>query len=112
MRPRSIIVAGVIVASFVSTAHAAPSPTDRTILGTVPAALRFEIPRELPRPLPTNRWWSSGILEPWPSPLYAWPLVATMRPDGVTLDAPGRRVQDKTVFADARSPIRVFVPGS
>jgi hypothetical protein len=78
---------------------AAPTPTDRTTLGTLPADLAsaLTIPGDLPRPLPTNAWWSSGILESFPAPFFPWPLQAVFSPDGLSINAPGRVVAGSTI---------------
>lgn len=91
-----------------SSAPATPLPGDKTVFGAVPAGTALSIPAGVIRPVRTNAWWSSGQFEQFPAPVYAWPLTATFGADGALLDAPGRRVQDKTVFSDARAPIRIF----
>lgn len=91
-----------------SRTPAVPSPADSTRLGVMPAGTGLPaIPSDVPKPLRTNEWWSSGMLAPWPAPVYAWPLVGTFTAEGVSLTTPGRRVHEKTVFADPKDPIRI-----
>ena len=69
-----------------------PTVRDSTVIGSLPAGLRLapQISSDLPRPLPSNAWWSGGVLDAFPAPLFAWPLVTTFAENGVSIDAPGQ----------------------
>jgi endoglucanase Acf2 len=86
-----------------------PTSPDSTKLGTLPFGVGAgNIPKGTPRPLKTNKWWSGGMLETWPSPAFPLPFKAIFNDTGLVLSVPRRRVQDKTIFADDKEPIRVF----
>lgn len=86
-----------------------PSVTDKTVLGAT-AGLAPENqsrPAGMVGPVPTNRWWSSGILEQWPAPLFAWPQVTRLTPEGAWLSVPTRKVVAQTVASVLTEEIRV-----
>jgi endoglucanase Acf2 len=93
-----------------------PSPAlgDRsTMASELPWGLsRPKIPAGTIRPFPTNAWWSSGALEDWPAPLYAWPLVTRFQPDGIIIDAPSATVGGNAVMNTAADPLRIFDPAA
>lgn len=80
-----------------------PRLDDRTTLGSPPPEVAKRIvPDDLPRPVPTNRWWSGGILERWPAPLFAWPWVTRFTNGRVVLATPTRTVAGRSIVATAR----------
>ncbi len=99
-----------------SSRSSAPSPSsasaDRTRIGKLPATLpsTLNVPVNLRKPVPTNTWWSAGLLEPWPSPLFAWPLMGKLSDDGLMVSAPGTEVIPTAVMHRLRDPLTVTVP--
>lgn len=92
----------------------APVPHDRTTLAAIPDAARAPLwsGDASALPLPTNAWWSGGILEDWPAPLFAWPLVTSLQADGLAVTAPGRVTSPKAVVQKPGAPLRVIPPVS
>jgi endo-1,3(4)-beta-glucanase len=92
-----------------------PPSTDLTTLGELPEDLFPQgrpVPPGLAGPLPTNYWWSSGLTAAFPSPLYAWPLMAHLTADGLQVSAPGRTVSARAVLAVPKDPLRLFPLGT
>lgn len=88
---------------------AVPAIRDATTLAPLPAGIAagLAVRGDLPLPLPTNAWWSGGILEDWPAPLFPLPLTAAIAPDGVTLHAAGRQAVPKAVVHTKLAPLRI-----
>lgn len=86
-----------------------PTVADKTTLSVLPAGMGIQnVPAGTARPVRTNAWWSSGMLETWPAPVFALPIKGIFSPTGLTLSVPGRKVVDKAVVGDDRDPLRVF----
>lgn len=92
-----------------------PTITDKTTLGQLPTALASPVTtvpaNTIPKPLPTNNWWSSGLLENWPSPLFAWPLAVTLTNEGININAPQTQSIPRASIAVATDTLRLFAPG-
>lgn len=86
-----------------------PEIRDETRLATLPSGMGIvSRPSALPWPVKTNSWWSSGILEKFPAPLYPLPFKGIFSMDGLILSVPHPHAQDKTVFAGEGDPLRIF----
>ncbi|NOS67197.1 MAG: hypothetical protein HOO67_02425, partial [Candidatus Peribacteraceae bacterium] len=92
-----------------SRVPAIPAVADKTRLAVLPAGMGVQtIPDGTARPVRTNSWWSSGMLEQWPAPVFALPMKGIFNTTGLTLWVPGRKVINKAVIGDDRDPLRIF----
>ncbi len=85
-----------------------PEVRDQTRLTALPPTAGIGKAGNIPWPVKTNSWWSSGILEKFPAPLYPLPLKGIFSVDGLILSVPVPRAQEKTVFAGEGDPLRIF----
>ncbi len=86
-----------------------PGVADKTAFAPLPAGLGIQtVPAGIARPVRTNAWWSSGMLDQWPAPVFALPMKGIFSPGGLTLSVPARRVQDKAILGEDRDPLRIF----
>lgn len=92
---------------------AVPAVADKTKLAVLPAGMGIQnIPAGIARPVRANSWWSSGMLEPWPAPVFALPMKGMFSTTGLTLWVPVRKVINKAVIGDDRDPLRIFAKTS
>lgn len=89
-----------------------PTITDHTTLGPLITSPTNPPEHLSTRPLPTNEWWSSGILERWPSPLFVWPQQVTISQNGITVATPATTVIPRAALATPRDAIRIFPTGN
>ncbi|MDO8648195.1 MAG: glycosyl hydrolase [Candidatus Peregrinibacteria bacterium] len=91
-----------------------PRPVDRTTLSPFPASLRtaLTLPPGAPRPFPTNAWWSSGALEPWPAPFFPYPLVVTLDATGLVVVDPAVEVSGRAIMHAPKEVLRFTYRGA
>lgn len=107
----TIHVSSVPSAARSTTALQPITSGDRTSLGPLPqeySDLLSAVPN-LGQPTPTNRWWSLGLMDNWPSRLFLWPLSVELNADGALISAPVRRVIPTAVVSDHPDILRVFI---
>lgn len=86
-----------------------PIVADKTVLAKLPPTMGVTSAQAgISSPVRTSAWWSSGMLDTWPAPVFALPIKGVFSATGLTISTPLRRVLDKAIISDDSDPLRIF----